>query len=60
MAAAHDQKERALKVIAKYTRVKNPKLIDELYSDANKFLDRIPLQLRPAGAGRFYRELYEK
>jgi NitT/TauT family transport system substrate-binding protein len=42
VAATHDQKERALKVIAKYTRLKEPKLIAELYNDANKFLDRVP------------------
>ena len=42
VAATHDQKEKALKVIAKYTRLKDPKLIDELYNDAVKFLDRVP------------------
>ncbi len=42
VAAAHNQKERALKVIAKYTRLKDPKFIAELYNDANKFLDRAP------------------
>jgi len=42
VAAAHDQKERALKVIAKYTRLKDPRLIEELYKDADKFLDRVP------------------
>ena len=39
VAVAHDQKERALKTIAKYTRLKDPKLIEELYKDADKFLD---------------------
>jgi ABC-type nitrate/sulfonate/bicarbonate transport system substrate-binding protein len=42
VAATHGQKEKALKVIAKYTRLKDPKLIDELYNDAVKFLDRVP------------------
>jgi NitT/TauT family transport system substrate-binding protein len=42
VAAANHQKELALKVIAKYTRLKDPKLIEELYSDAVKFLDRAP------------------
>jgi hypothetical protein len=42
VAAASHQKEMALKVIAKYTRLKDPKLIEELYNDAVKFLDRIP------------------
>jgi NitT/TauT family transport system substrate-binding protein len=42
VAAAHDQKEKALTVIAKYTRLKDPKLIAELYNDADRFLDRVP------------------
>jgi hypothetical protein len=29
-------------VIAKYTRLKEPKLIEELYNDAVRFLDRAP------------------
>jgi len=31
-----------LKVIQKYTRLKDAKLIEELYIDAVKFLDRVP------------------
>ncbi len=42
VAAAYYQKERALKVIQKYTRLKDAKLIDELYADGVKFLDRVP------------------
>jgi len=42
VAAAYHQKERALKVIQKYTRLQDPKLIEELYTDAVKFLDRTP------------------
>lgn len=42
VAAAHLQKEKALKVIGKYTRLKDPKLIDELYDDAVKFVERVP------------------
>lgn len=42
VAATNDQKEKALKVIAKYTRLKDPKLIEELYNDAAKFLERAP------------------
>ncbi len=42
VAAANQQKEMAFKVIAKYTRLKEPKLIEELYNDAVKFLDRAP------------------
>jgi NitT/TauT family transport system substrate-binding protein len=42
VAAAYYQKERALKVIQKYTRLQDPKLIEELYADGVKFLDRAP------------------
>jgi ABC-type nitrate/sulfonate/bicarbonate transport system substrate-binding protein len=42
VAAAYHQRERALKVIQKYTRLKDPKLIDELYADGIKFLERVP------------------
>ena len=42
VAAAYHQKDRALKVIQKYTRLKEPKLIEELYADGVKFLDRAP------------------
>jgi len=42
VAATYYQKERALKVIQKYTRLKDAKLIEELYIDAVKFLDRVP------------------
>jgi len=42
VAAAYHQKERTLKVIQKYTRLQDPKLIDDLYTDAVKFLDRTP------------------
>ena len=42
VAAASQQKERALKVIQKYTRLQDQKLIDELYADAVKFLERVP------------------
>ena len=34
--------ERALKVIQKYTRLKDVRLIEELYSDSIKFLERVP------------------
>ena len=42
VAAVTQQKEMAFKVIAKYTRLKGPKLIEEFYNDAVKFLDREP------------------
>ncbi|HWH78300.1 MAG TPA: ABC transporter substrate-binding protein [Candidatus Binatus sp.] len=36
------QKERVSKTIASYTRLKETKAIDEIYSDAAKYVDRIP------------------
>lgn len=42
VAAAHYQKEKTLKVIAKYARLKDPKMMEEFYKDADKFLDRVP------------------
>ena len=36
------QKERALKAIARYTRLKEAKPIEEIYSDAAKYVDRVP------------------
>ena len=42
IAAAHEHKDKALKVIQKYTRLKDQKLIEELYNDSAKFLDRVP------------------
>jgi NitT/TauT family transport system substrate-binding protein len=42
VAAASQQKDRALQVIQKYTRLQDPKLIHELYADGVKFLERVP------------------
>jgi len=42
VAAAHYQKEKTLKVIAKYARLKDPRMMEEFYKDAAKFLDRVP------------------
>lgn len=42
VAAANHQRERALKVIQKYTRLQDQKLIDELYADGVKFLEKEP------------------
>jgi hypothetical protein len=36
------QKERVTKTIANFTRLKEPKAIDEIYTDAAKYVDRIP------------------
>ncbi|MGH7872673.1 MAG: ABC transporter substrate-binding protein [Candidatus Binatia bacterium] len=42
VAAVGQQKERALQVIQKYTRLQDPKLIQELYTDGVKFLEKVP------------------
>jgi ABC-type nitrate/sulfonate/bicarbonate transport system substrate-binding protein len=42
LAFMHRNKERALKIIAKYGRLNDPKLIDQFYDDAATYLDRIP------------------
>jgi ABC-type nitrate/sulfonate/bicarbonate transport system substrate-binding protein len=42
VAAAGQHKERSLQVIQKYTRLQDPKLIDNLYADGVKFLEREP------------------
>jgi len=42
VAATHNQKERAFKVIQKYSRLKDQCLIEERYTDLVKFLERIP------------------
>lgn len=42
VASARHQKPRALKVIQKYTRLQDQKLIDELYADGVKFLEKEP------------------
>ena len=42
VAAVGQQKERALQVIQKYTRLQDPKLIHELYADGVKFLEKVP------------------
>lgn len=44
VAAVHDtnQRERVLKTVARYTRLKEAKAIEEIYSDAAKYLERVP------------------
>jgi len=42
VAAASQQKEKALQVIQKYTCLQDPKLIHELYADGVKFLEKVP------------------
>ncbi len=36
------QKEKSLQVIARYTRLKEPRPIEEIYTDAAKYVDRLP------------------
>jgi len=42
IAFMNRQKERALKIIAKYSRLTDPKMIEQHYSDSVTYLDHIP------------------
>ena len=42
LAFMHRNKERALKIIAKYSRLTDPRMIEDFYSDSATYLDRIP------------------
>ncbi len=42
LAFMHRNKERALKIIIKYSRLSDPKMIEEYYNDSVTYLDRIP------------------
>jgi ABC-type nitrate/sulfonate/bicarbonate transport system substrate-binding protein len=42
LAFMHRNKERSLKIIGKYSRLNDAKLIDQFYEDAMTYLDRIP------------------
>ena len=42
LAFMHRNKERALKIIAQYSRLNDPKQIDQFYADAMTYLDRVP------------------
>jgi ABC-type nitrate/sulfonate/bicarbonate transport system substrate-binding protein len=42
VAAMNQQKEKAFKVIAKYARMTDPKMIEDHYRDSVTYLDRIP------------------
>ena len=42
VAALHQQKERALKVIAKYGRLEDPKKIEAHYQDSVDYLEKLP------------------
>jgi NitT/TauT family transport system substrate-binding protein len=42
LAFMHRNKERAVKIITKYSRLTDPKMIEEHYNDSVTYLDRIP------------------
>jgi NitT/TauT family transport system substrate-binding protein len=42
VVALREQKQMALKTIARYTRLKEAKSIEDIYSDAAKYVDRVP------------------
>jgi ABC-type nitrate/sulfonate/bicarbonate transport system substrate-binding protein len=42
LAFMHRNKERALKIITKYARLNDARLIEQFYDDAITYLDRIP------------------
>ncbi len=42
VAALHTQKEKALKIIAKYSRLVDPKRVEETYNDSVTYLARVP------------------
>jgi ABC-type nitrate/sulfonate/bicarbonate transport system substrate-binding protein len=45
------QKERVMKTVARYTRLKEMKAVEEIYSDAAKYVDRIPrVEAEPVAA----------
>ena len=45
VAAMNRQKERALKVIAKYGRIPDPKGIEDHYNDSVTYLERVPKRI---------------
>ncbi len=42
VAALHRERERSLKVLAKYSRLRDAKLLEEMYQHSVSYLDRIP------------------
>ncbi len=45
------QKERVMKTVARYTRLKEMKAVEEIYSDAARYVDRIPrVEAEPVAA----------
>jgi hypothetical protein len=48
VAALHLQKTQALKIIAKYARLADPRRVQQIYADATTYLDRVP-RVEPEG-----------
>jgi len=42
VAALHHPKDRALKILVRYSRLVDPKQIEQLYEDSTTYLDRVP------------------
>lgn len=42
LAFMHRHRERSLKIIAQYSRLADPRMIDDFYNDAATYLDRVP------------------
>lgn len=59
VAALHYQKEKALKAVAKYARLRDPKKIDEIYEDSIQYLERTP-RLEPGAANSILEFMGEK
>jgi ABC-type nitrate/sulfonate/bicarbonate transport system substrate-binding protein len=48
VAALHLQKAQALRILAKYARLADPKRVQQVYADAAAYLDRVP-RVEPEG-----------
>jgi ABC-type nitrate/sulfonate/bicarbonate transport system substrate-binding protein len=42
LAFMHQSKERAIKIITKYSRLTDPRMIEEHFNDSATYLDRVP------------------
>ena len=42
MAVLHQQKEKALKIIGQYGKLREPKRVEEIYDDAIDYFERVP------------------
>jgi hypothetical protein len=43
IAFMNQNRERAIKIITKYSRLTDPRMIEEHYNDSATYLDRVPL-----------------